>query len=485
MALNHKFNRWRDGAVQMIISTSLLGLGTDYAAVRDVINVDLPYTMFDFQQQIDHGGHDILSARGTTLVLEKEKAPFIQDDESNRLDLGKTVLTEWGHSKDAAKKPPLSQSPSPLHPCATCELPAQTLSAPQLLSIRHSNHGRGRACLLIHDPHPPRLHPHPHLRRPDLERTLFHPKSSPHATASSSSTSHARDITYAPLAAAVRACQIILSTALTLTPAPPPRSSTNPARVFGAQPNLTKEPNRNPLPQAGAQQQAPGRSLDSLPAANAGNTPKEVQAQGQAYEAKRVAIRKAFDSALAQLRGKCSAYGDDDWSAWHQDAFDFLEGICWFCLIPQDPRSCIDKNLLKPALFAFLTAPTADGDNLHISHCPHVPHDIFPNVAEDLYSFREWCRKESWGPLLNVHYPLLWLIFQRHLVECPAELRAECPDSPSCILPVDDGTGSREWDSGIVNFKLRPPAPRGGPSQQAEAPRNGPSGEHQGGSAPR
>jgi superfamily II DNA/RNA helicase len=40
------FKDWRDGAVWIIISTSLLGSGTDYFAVRDVINVGLPYTMF-------------------------------------------------------------------------------------------------------------------------------------------------------------------------------------------------------------------------------------------------------------------------------------------------------------------------------------------------------------------------------------------------------------------------------------------------------
>jgi superfamily II DNA helicase RecQ len=70
--------------VQLVISTSLLGSGTDYHAVCDVINVGFPYTMFDFEQQIDRGGRDGLPVRGTTLVREKEKAPFIQDDESNR-----------------------------------------------------------------------------------------------------------------------------------------------------------------------------------------------------------------------------------------------------------------------------------------------------------------------------------------------------------------------------------------------------------------
>jgi hypothetical protein len=48
--------------------------------------------------------------------------------------------------------------------------------------------------------------------------------------------------------------------------------------------------------------------------------------------------------------------------------------------------------------------------------------------------------------------------------------------------PRDDGTGPRQWDSDINWFKPRPPAPRSGPPQRAEAPHSGPSGEHQGGS---
>ncbi|KAJ7841117.1 hypothetical protein B0H13DRAFT_2365882 [Mycena leptocephala] len=55
--------------------------------------------------------------------------------------------------------------------------------------------------------------------------------------------------------------------------------------------------------------------------------------------------------------------------------------------------------------------------------------------------------------------------------------------SLSLLRPVDDGTGPREWDSAIINFKPRLLAPRSGPPRRADAPRSGPSGERPGGSA--
>jgi hypothetical protein len=87
--------------------------------------------------------------------------------------------------------------------------------------------------------------------------------------------------------------------------------------------------------------------------------------------------------------------GDDNWNAWHREAFEFPEGWRWFCFMPQvnhhllvltmtfqpgancphggwhyfvegRQRNCKD-DLLKPALYAFLTASKVD--NLHVSQC--------------------------------------------------------------------------------------------------------------------
>jgi hypothetical protein len=87
----------------------------------------------------------------------------------------------------------------------------------------------------------------------------------------------------------------------------------------------------------------------------------------------------------------------------------------------------VHKNILKPAVSAFLTAMKADG--LHINHCPHIIDGLF-DEDDNLLMFRDWSAAPQWGPLLNIHTVLLWLIFRRGLVACPDELREMFADAP-------------------------------------------------------
>lgn len=99
----------------------------------------------------------------------------------------------------------------------------------------------------------------------------------------------------------------------------------------------------------------------------------------------------------------------------------------WHYYVQGDLKNCVDKNIFKPALYAFLTATKADG--LHIAQCPHIIDDLF-DEDDNLLKFRDWSAEIYWGPLLNVHAVLLWLILRRGLVACPEVLRTEFRDAP-------------------------------------------------------
>ncbi len=50
--------RWRSGAQRVMVSTSLLGCGLDYASVRHVIHCGIAYSMIDQHQQESRAGRD-------------------------------------------------------------------------------------------------------------------------------------------------------------------------------------------------------------------------------------------------------------------------------------------------------------------------------------------------------------------------------------------------------------------------------------------
>lgn len=87
------FREWRDGKHRVIFTTYLLGSGTDYANVRDTLNVGFPYSMFDLQQGMDRGGRDGETCFSTTFLRKDHTVPGSAESE---FDLGVSDLLEWG-----------------------------------------------------------------------------------------------------------------------------------------------------------------------------------------------------------------------------------------------------------------------------------------------------------------------------------------------------------------------------------------------------
>ncbi|KAF8215462.1 hypothetical protein K438DRAFT_1801300 [Mycena galopus ATCC 62051] len=197
----------------------------------------------------------------------------------------------------------------------------------------------------------------------------------------------------------------------------------------------------------------------SGPDPTVGLTVEQNHAQQRALEIRVNDARDVFRQALDTLRGCCPpcwARGcsykhdlksckaevandqDKHWSGWHTKAFQLEDGYCFQCLIPQtrrrggwhlwlqDNSHCEDKNILKPALYAFVTASSSSQRPLHVEEYPALPDNLFPpGVNEDLLIFRQWCVEPAKNhfPLLKVHLLLLWLIFKRGLVDVPPSLQ--------------------------------------------------------------
>ncbi|KAJ7861567.1 hypothetical protein B0H14DRAFT_2575929 [Mycena olivaceomarginata] len=182
----------------------------------------------------------------------------------------------------------------------------------------------------------------------------------------------------------------------------------------------------------------------SGPDPTVGLTVEQNKAQQRALEIRLNDARDVFRQALDTLRGCCPpcwARGcrykhdlksckaevandqDKHWSAWHSKAFQFEDGYCFQCLIPQtrrrgvwhvwlnDNSNCEDKHILKPALYAFVTASKRP---LHVEEYPALPDNLLPpSVNEDLFV----------DISSVVHLLLLWLIFKRGLVDVPPSLQ--------------------------------------------------------------
>ncbi|KAF7346872.1 hypothetical protein MVEN_01439100 [Mycena venus] len=482
------FDQWRAGEPKVITSTSLLGSGTDHPGVRVVINVHLPFTFFDWQQQIDRGGRDGRTAFGITMVLKNEKVPF--QDETDRLDLGKKELEQWVHAKDECRRirPSIyfdgravtcalvngnncdhcvvqSQKPAPAIPLRLPTNPSARLlrgAAPgaEKAAIaprtrpQTAGYQRAAAANGVQAQVPPSSRPAVNPRgagpptnpaqtsranepvahdRPTSasqgtggsSRKIGAALAQPHPRASvrsqpdnPPSPPNHRSPSEVPSPSRSRLIPMTLDTNGRLVPlfndnpTLPPTQELNSRNPASSDPPLDDAPVRNP-PLASTSSSSASKEVGSSPSSR----PRFGNYTWGSFGAK-AGGRTAHDV------GGIANDGDANWTAWHKKSFNFIKGICWFCLMPQQKsggwhawvdnnQDCPDKNLLKPALFALITAEVSPKNPLHICECPSLPEDSFPDVDDDLFKFRE-CH----------------IGFQRQLVECAAELRAEFPDSP-------------------------------------------------------
>lgn len=82
---------WLNGVRKVMVSTSILGCGLDYPSVRDVVHVDVAYSMLDQHQQESRGGRDGKISRATTYVPLGRIRPLVKDS----ADFGQKELYDW------------------------------------------------------------------------------------------------------------------------------------------------------------------------------------------------------------------------------------------------------------------------------------------------------------------------------------------------------------------------------------------------------
>ncbi|KAJ6528608.1 P-loop containing nucleoside triphosphate hydrolase protein [Mycena capillaripes] len=460
--INQKlYNDWILGKLIVQVSTSLLGTGLSCSGVRDVVMFHFPFSFFDLQQQMDRGGRDGQTAFATTFITKDEKVLF--KNQENRIPLGQQEMEEWGHRGDRCRRigPSLyfdgvaQVCSMVIEPnvetslCDFCDAESRRPAPLTPVSMPESSIPEARATVPVARP-----------TRKDPQPTNSRPKSTPvQQPASGSRHSSTAPSDFAIPAPISRGVKVAPPSGLGATSTPlssqsfPSSSRVVETPSFPSSPDPPNLPPSLRLPSAPAKPRAPAKTKAAsgppsapLRAPVGGRTPEEVNAQTKATAARRNSIRGKcpacwargyewghdYDTCVADV----AKDGDDDWNAWHRGAFDFPEGWCWFCFMPQQgpnrpqggwhyyvqgpQRNCRDSNLFKPALYAFLTATKLD--HLHISQCRHVDAQLLE--GDDLIDFRLWCNQvyEPGGPLLNVHLFLLWLIFKRQLVECPPEL---------------------------------------------------------------
>jgi len=83
-------DKWRAGENKILPTTLKLGCGFHYQHVRDVIHMEISYSMMDQYQEDSRGGRDGLPCRVITFCSEGFKKPTCGD-----YDLGEVALYEW------------------------------------------------------------------------------------------------------------------------------------------------------------------------------------------------------------------------------------------------------------------------------------------------------------------------------------------------------------------------------------------------------
>ena len=80
-----------EGKQKILPTTLKLGCGFHYPSVRDVIHLDLAYSMIDQYQEDSRGGRDGLPCRAITFVSESRSCPEDRDE----FDIGNKAVYEW------------------------------------------------------------------------------------------------------------------------------------------------------------------------------------------------------------------------------------------------------------------------------------------------------------------------------------------------------------------------------------------------------
>jgi superfamily II DNA helicase RecQ len=81
---------WLSGENRVMVSTTILGCGLDYAHVRDVVHRGPGYSIIDQHQEDSRGGRDSLECRATTFIVENKNYNLPQTE----YDLGSQKLNQ-------------------------------------------------------------------------------------------------------------------------------------------------------------------------------------------------------------------------------------------------------------------------------------------------------------------------------------------------------------------------------------------------------
>jgi len=94
------YREWQEGTVKILVATSALGLGIDYAHVRFVIHQGQSRSLMDFSQESGRGGRDGKEARSVIFTSKemRQKCEWIEKKESDwagHLTGGFKAMKEW------------------------------------------------------------------------------------------------------------------------------------------------------------------------------------------------------------------------------------------------------------------------------------------------------------------------------------------------------------------------------------------------------
>jgi superfamily II DNA helicase RecQ len=86
--------RWFAGKQQVMVSTSVLGCGLDYPSIRDVVHLDMAYSIMDQYQEDSRGGRDGEPCNAVTIIPKNRRIPT----HKQRYRIGADEVYEWATS---------------------------------------------------------------------------------------------------------------------------------------------------------------------------------------------------------------------------------------------------------------------------------------------------------------------------------------------------------------------------------------------------